>query len=134
MAAKQRILVIDDDEDFRASVGAILEHEGYEVATATSGREGLETIERIEPDLVIVDVMMDDPSDGYGVTQAIKFQPRFQKFQGVPILMISSIQESPDDRFGGAGEVDMIRPDRYLTKPLDVPRFVNSVRQLTVRA
>ena len=61
-------------------------------------------------------------------------QPRFQRFQGVPILMISSIEESPDDRFGGAGEVGMIRPDRYLTKPLDVPRFVSTVRQLAVRA
>jgi CheY-like chemotaxis protein len=134
MDAKKRILVIDDDEDFRASVATILEHEGYEVAQATSGREGLEQLERVEPDLVMLDVMMDDPSDGYGVNQAIKYQPRFQRFQDVPIVMVSSIEESPDERFGWASEVGMTRPDRYLTKPLDVPRFLATVRQLAHRA
>jgi len=130
MDAKKRILVIDDDEDFRDSVTTILEHEGYVVAAATSGREGLEQIERVRPDLVVLDIMMDDPSEGYGVNQAIKYQPRYQQFQDVPILMVSSIEETPDERFAWASEVAMIRPDRYLTKPLDVPSFLATVRQL----
>ena len=44
--------------------------------------------------------------------------------------MVSSIQESPDDRFPRAPEVDMIRPDRYLTKPLDIPKFLEIVRKV----
>jgi hypothetical protein len=38
--------------------------------------------------------------------------------------MLSSVEESPDERFPMSGEVEMIRPDAYLTKPLDIPRFL----------
>jgi hypothetical protein len=38
--------------------------------------------------------------------------------------MVSSIEESPDERFPMSAEVEMIRPDRYLTKPLDIPQFL----------
>lgn len=130
MDAKKRVLVIDDDEDFRNSVTAILETEGYAVAAAASGREGLRQLQDVHPDLVVLDIMMENASEGYGVNQAIKFQPQFREFQGVPILMVSSIQETPDEIFGRATEVDMVRPDRYLTKPLDIPRFLATVRRL----
>ena len=130
MDGKTRVLVIDDDGDFRASVAMLLETAGYDVAEAASGREGLQQLETVEPDLVVLDVMMENASEGYGVTQAIKFQPRFERFQNLPVVMVSSIEESPDERFSWASEVAMIRPDRYLTKPLDVPRFLDTVRRL----
>ena len=130
MDARKRVLVIDDDGDFRASVSALLETAGYEVAEAASGREGLAQLEAVEPDLVVLDVMMENASEGYGVNQAIKFQPRFERFQDLPVVMVSSIEESPDERFSRSSEVAMIRPDRYLTKPLDVPRFLDTVRRL----
>ena len=126
----KRVLIIDDDEDFRAAVSTLLTGEGYQVDEATSGHEGLARLEAVHPDLVIVDVMMESAAEGYGVSQALRFQPRFAELQDVPILMISSIQESPDEIYARASEVGMIRPDRYLTKPLDVPRFLQTVRQL----
>jgi two-component system alkaline phosphatase synthesis response regulator PhoP len=128
--ASKRVLVIDDDDDFRSVVSTLLNAEGYQVDEATSGREGLARLEAVHPDLVIVDVMMESAAEGYGVSQALRFQPRYQELQDVPILMISSIQESPDEIYARASEVGMIRPDRYLTKPLDVPRFLQTVRQL----
>lgn len=134
MDTKKRVLVIDDDDDFRATVTAVLSREGYEVAEASSGREGLQQLSSVHPDLVVLDVMMENAFEGYGVNQAIKFQPGYEEFQGIPIVMVSSVQETPDERFGRASEVDMVRPDRYLTKPLDVPRFLQTVRQLTLRA
>jgi CheY-like chemotaxis protein len=130
MDGKTRVLVIDDDEDFRASVTTLLTSAGYDVAEAASGRDGLEQLAAVHPDLVVLDVMMENASEGYGVNQAIKFQPRFQEFQNLPVVMVSSIEESPDERFSRASEVGMIRPDRYLTKPLDVPRFLATVRRL----
>lgn len=134
MGVSKRVLVIDDDEDFRNSVTAVLETEGYSVAAASSGRDGLRQLQEVRPDLVILDVMMENASEGYGVNQAIKFQPQFREFQGVPILMVSSIQETPDEVFSRATEVDMVRPDRYLTKPLDIPRFLATVRRLAPAA
>jgi CheY-like chemotaxis protein len=126
------ILVIDDDADFRATVRAILEREGYVVAEADSGVEGLRQLKACNPDLVLLDVMMESISEGYGINEAIRHSGEYPRFDQTPIIMVSSIQESPDERFPRAPEVDMIRPNRYLTKPLDIPRFLEIVRK-TVR-
>jgi CheY-like chemotaxis protein len=73
--------------------------------------------------------MMETTTEGYGVSEAIKYDERYQAYSAIPVIMVSSIQESPDELFPRAPEVDMIRPDRYLTKPLDVPRFLEVVRK-----
>ena len=124
------ILVIDDDEDFRTAVRVVLEGEGYAVVVADSGRSGLDSLKRCTPDLVILDIMMETTTEGYGVSEAIKLSGEFEAFQNTPVIMVSSIQESPDELFPRAPEVDMIRPTYYLTKPLDIPKFVELVRTL----
>jgi len=127
--ATRTILVIDDDADFLTTVRSVLEREGYAVVAAESGAEGLHQLRACHPDLVILDVMMESPTEGYSVNEAIKYSGDFGAFEQTPIIMVSSIQESPDDRFPRAPEVDMIRPDRYLTKPLDIPQFLEIVRK-----
>jgi len=74
--------------------------------------------------------MMDTETEGYGVNGAIKFEEKYREFRDTPIIMVSAIQQSPDERFPRAPEVGMIRPDRYLTKPLDIPRFLEVLRRV----
>lgn len=124
------ILIVDDDEDFVTTVRAVLEREGYTVVQADSGAEGLRLLRQHHPDLMVLDVMMESTTEGYGVTEAIKYTDEYNAFQQTPIIMVSSIQESPDERFPRAPEVDMIRPDRYMTKPLDLARFLEIVRKI----
>jgi two-component system, OmpR family, response regulator len=124
-------LVIDDDVDYRMAVKAILEFSGYTVETAASGREGLHRLREHRPDVIILDVMMESPGEGYAVTQAIKFQQEYEAYADVPIVMVSSIAESPDDRFGRALEADLVRPNVYLTKPLNIPLFLDAVGRAT---
>ncbi len=131
MPTEKTVLVIDDDRDFAASVKSLLESEGYGVELAESGKAGLRKLRESRPDLIVLDVMMESIVEGYVVNQAIKFQPEFEAYADIPIVMVSSIEESPDERFGRAGEVEMVRPSRYLTKPLDIPRFLEVVGQLT---
>lgn len=133
MATGKKVLIIDDDADFRSSVESLLSAEGYEVAQAGSGKEGLRRLGGERPDLIILDVMMESIVEGYAVNQAIKFQPEYHAFAEIPILMVSSIQETPDERFPWAGELDMVRPNRYLTKPLDIPLFLEVVAKATGR-
>jgi len=130
MPAGKTILLIDDDIDFRESVRGLLESEGYEVAEAGSGREGLTRLVERRPDLIVLDVMMETTEEGYGVAEAIKFEDRFAEFRSLPVLMVSSIQETPDERFPMAPEVGMIAPDRYMRKPLDMDRFLETVHRL----
>jgi len=125
-----RILIVDDDADFRASLTAVLECEGYRVCAAASAREGLMRIASEPPDLIILDIIMEYDCAGYEVNQAVKFRDEFALERDIPILMVSSIQLDPATLYARAAEVEMITPDAYLTKPLDIPGFLKRVRDL----
>ncbi len=122
MSAK--VLLIDDDVDFRASVKSLLESHGYNVLEASSGQEGLRMVAGHKPDAILLDVMMESTVEGYGVTYSLRYRDEYAEFRHTPIFMVSSIEESPDERFPMSAEVEMIRPDQYLTKPLDIPEFL----------
>ena len=77
-----------------------------------------------KPDVIFLDVMMETSVEGYGITHSLKYRDEFAEFRDIPIFMISAIEESPDERFWMSAEADMIRPDRYLTKPFDVPELL----------
>jgi DNA-binding response OmpR family regulator len=64
------------------------------------------------------------------VNQDIKYKSDYRSVSNIPILMVSSITLDPTARFNWAGEMEMITPDDYLTKPLDVPEFLAKVRDL----
>lgn len=129
MASSLKVLIIDDDQDYRASTRSLLESQGYLVTEASSGKEGLKKALEQKPDIIVVDIMMECDAEGYGVTQALKHQEAYADCRNIPVLMISSIDLSPDERFAMAGEVGMIRPDFYLTKPLDIPKFLEVVQK-----
>ena len=130
MPERGRILIVDDDEDYRASTRALLEGEGYEVLEAGNGREGLAATRRHRPDLIVLDVIMDSQDEGYSVTQAIKFVPEYRDLGPIPILMASSVEMDPANLFGWMGDTSWITPDVYMTKPLDIPKFLSRVREL----
>jgi CheY-like chemotaxis protein len=122
MSAK--VLLIDDDCDFRASLRFVLQGHGYEVLEAGSGHEGLCQVVEHKPDVILLDIMMETSVEGYGLTHALKHRDEYAEYRQIPVFMVSSIEESPDERFPMSAEAEMIRPDRYLTKPLDIPRFL----------
>jgi len=130
MADKSKILIIDDDEDYLTSTRALLEGEGYDVSVAISGHEGLDAARTDKPDLIVLDIMMESPVEGYTVIQALKYRDEFGDVAQIPVVMVSAVQEDPASRFPMAGEVPMITPDAYFTKPLDIPRFLKCVRQM----
>lgn len=130
MGEQVRILIIDDDEDFRASTRALLDGEGYEVIEACNGRQGLDAVREHRPKLIVCDIMMDSLSEGYSVTQALRQLPEFRDQEPIPILMASSVEVDPASLFGWIGDTSPITPDAYMTKPLDIPKFLAQVQKL----
>lgn len=130
MPGKARILVIDDDDDFRVSTRALLEGEGYEVVEAASGAEGLTAARDQRPDLIVLDVIMDYLAEGYSVNQALRSSEEFRDLREIPIIMASSVEIDPASLFGWIGNASVITPDEYMTKPLDIPKFLQCVRSL----
>ena len=126
-----KVLIIDDDDDYRTSIRTLLESHNYNVNEASSGKEGLEKLKQEKPDLIVLDIMMETIDQGYSLNQIIKFQKQYQDYKNVPILMVSSIDEDPFTRFAHAGgQVEMIIPDQYMTKPVDIPKFLELVNKL----
>lgn len=126
--AEATVLMIDDDEDFTASIRSLLESEGYRVETAASGKEGLKKLLETRPALMLLDVMMESSTEGYAVSGAVKLMP-----EPIPVIMISSVERGPAELFARSEEMELIRPDAYLTKPVDVPKFLETLRSLLAR-
>ncbi len=123
--AEATVLLIDDDEDFTASIRSLLEAEGYAVVTADSGKAGLRQLRERNPDVVLLDIMMESTTEGYAVIGAIKAAER-----RLPIVMLSSVQNAPAELFARSEELELVRPDAYFTKPVDVPKFLETLRAL----
>jgi len=119
------ILVVDDDADFVAAASMVLEAEGYRVVSACNGREALVRLREQEPDLVLLDLMMETPLAGLEVARTLADDARLQ---GVPILAISAIRSTewagklpPQAELPFAGLVD---------KPIEPGVLLDKVRHL----
>lgn len=99
------ILIVEDDKDIREGVGIYLKSQGYEVFMASDGIEGLETLEREDIHLAIVDIMM-PRMDGITMTMKLREKHDF------PVIMLSAKSEEVDKVMGLN-----IGADDYVTKP-----------------
>ena len=99
------ILIVEDDKDIREGVGIYLKSQGYQVFMASDGIEGLETLEKEEIHLAIVDIMM-PRMDGITMTMKLREKHDF------PIIMLSAKSEEVDKIMGLN-----IGADDYVTKP-----------------
>ncbi len=77
------ILVVDDDEMVLASVGDILQLQGYNVHTASNGRQGLEQFEAVKPDLIISDIIMPEMEGIEFVRELSRLNP------DIPLIVMS---------------------------------------------
>ncbi|MEE4273912.1 MAG: response regulator [Thermoanaerobaculales bacterium] len=114
------VLVIDDDPDSRELLRRTLETDGYIVATAASGDEGLEMARTLSPALITLDVMMPG-MDGWAVLQKLKGEPELAK---IPVMMVTISSEKEMGTTLGA--VD------HLTKPVDRDTLRRLVSQYAV--
>jgi len=115
----KRILVIDDDRNLRKIIQTNLELAGYDVATAAGGDEALRILDGMQPDLVVLDVMM-PLMDGYEVARRIRRHPSNTH---VPIIMLTAKGEVEDKLAGfDAGA------DDYMTKPFGPQELLARVK------
>ena len=105
--AGRTILVIDDDPEARDIVERFLRKDGFEVATAGSGEEGLRFAHKLQPSAITLDVMMPD-MDGWSVLRALKADP---VLQDIPVVMLTIVDDKSKGYTLGATD--------YLTKPVD---------------
>jgi CheY-like chemotaxis protein len=120
-----KILVVDDDPDFVEVTRIVLEQAGHQVIEARSGDLGFKLAKTAQPDLIILDVIMDSVLDGVSTSERMHDDPDLRH---VPIVMVTSIANTdyaalfPTDEY--------IHINAFLSKPITPAQLVKQVNRL----
>jgi len=121
-----RILIVDDDPDIVEAGRLVLEKEGYDVSSASTFADGERGVEQLGPDLLILDVMMEEPDDGLRLARSLR-----RKGYDLPILMLTSVNAAMGLNIGA--DEEMVPVDEFQEKPIDPATLVQTVKRLLER-
>jgi len=127
-----KILVVDDDPDIVRAIKKVLESRQYVVITAGNGEEGLDKIREEKPDLLILDLLM-PRKDGFAVVKEFKESPRFAKYAGMPILILTSVREDASRRRYELETGLQMDVDDYVEKPIPPLDLLHRVEKLLAK-
>jgi CheY-like chemotaxis protein len=122
-----KILVVDDDIDVLESRKIVLEHNNYDVVTATNVQVAQESLEKGGIDLIILDVMMEKDSDGFNFAQKIKSD---QKFKQIPIIMATAVNQRTKFKFDIEKDGEFLPVEKFMEKPIDPDDLIVTIRGL----
>jgi CheY-like chemotaxis protein len=131
---KAKILLVDDDPDLIEAMRMVLEGAGYDCVHALSGVRALEILPRERPDLIVLDVMMDDMTEGFHVAYKIrKPEVGLEPFVDIPIIMVTAIGQRTGMKFDRLTDGEYLPVDEFLEKPVQPSVLVEKVRSLLER-
>ncbi len=124
--AGERIVVIDDDPDVREALTLMLESAGYRLTCCATGPEGMTAIGRDRPDLILLDIMLASPSEGFHLAYELR---KDEELSRIPIIMISSIGQTMGIDYAKEVGSEYVPAERFLNKPLTTEMVVTTVRE-----
>ena len=128
-----KILIVDDDPDIVESLKMTLEANRYEVYTAANGKEGMNQVKSVKPDLIILDVMMDNITEGFQVTYQLRNpdpQSEYAQYSKIPIMMLTAIGEKKHMKFSTQTDGDFLPVDDFVEKPIRPQVLLEKVKKL----
>jgi CheY-like chemotaxis protein len=126
-----KILIIDDDPDMVLAARLCLEAAGHTLISAANGKEGLRKVGEVDPDLIILDVMMDTTTEGFQLVLKLRSADPgspLAAYAHIPILMLTAVHSTTDVRF--KPDDDYLTVDAFVDKPIDPDRLVKQVEAL----
>jgi CheY-like chemotaxis protein len=130
-----KILIVDDDPDFVRGIQIFLEANEHQVFSASNGSEGLERVKEVEPDLIILDVMMETRTEGFHVSLALRDRSpnaEYAAYRNVPILMLTSIHQTTQLRFGP--DEEYLPVSAFLEKSVRLEVLLAKIEELLAAA
>ena len=146
----KNVLIVDDDQGGVKYFASVLRESGYEPHWAYDGKEGLEKLQEIKPDLLILDVMMPKKT-GFSLFKQIK---KDEALKEIPVIMLTAVSQVVDedmkeedkgdtfsevkepfaDKLGGLIEAHRsegaVKPDIFLDKPIEPDTLIDAVKKL----
>jgi CheY-like chemotaxis protein len=130
-ATMAKILIIDDDPDIVLATRLSLESVGHQVVDASNSAKGLGLLEALQPDLIILDVMMTSTTEGFQTALQLRSpDPKspYAAYCHIPILMMTAIHSTTDLRF--APDQEYLPVDAFIDKPIDPDVLIKKVNAL----
>jgi DNA-binding response OmpR family regulator len=118
-----KILIVDDDPDITFATGLFLKKAQHEVLTASNRADGMKAIDDENPDLIILDVMMEQADDGIAMAQELRRQGC-----EIPILMLTSVGKVTG--FTYDEDREMVPVNAFFEKPIQPDLLVQKVNEL----
>ena len=123
MADAARLLLVDDEDNLRSMLEAALRHSGFDVHPVANGRDAIEAVPRVGPDLIVLDVMLPD-LDGFDVCKRLR-----QSGDRTPVLFLTA-RDATEDKVRGL----TMGGDDYLVKPFALDELVARITAVLRRA
>jgi len=125
MASGKKVLIVDDEEDIRTYLSALLADQGFETILAKDGEEAWKQVEANSPDLITLDISMPEKS-GIKFYREMKASDRWKK---IPIIIVTGVSE--DMRKFLSSRHQIPPPDGYLAKPVNREEILTLIQKLT---
>jgi len=133
MSKREKLLVVDDDVDLVATLRLVLEHDGYTVLAAHDAETGLATASAERPDLILLDVMMPNATEGFRFIWKLRERGE-PYFKDVPIVMLTAIKERtglrfyPESKDGPFKTGEPVPIQDFIDKPVDPAQLLERVQ------
>lgn len=129
MAEIAKILLVDDDPDFVEATRIVLESAPYDVTVAYNGDEALLKVGEVNPDLIILDIIMPE-QDGFKVCEALKSDPELSK---IPVIMLTSLSQRMGETAFSVTDGMMLEAEDYVDKPITPDQLLKRVAKFLER-
>lgn len=123
-SAEKSILIVDDDADFVEAVSSFLQANGYRILKAHDGRQGVKLARMELPDLIIMDIVMSERTEGFFTVQEIR---RIPELKDVPIFVLTSLYSKYAD-FRIPPDSLWLAHDEFFSKPVNLSEFLKKIR------
>ena len=122
----KKIMIIDDDIDLVEAMRITLESAGFNVIDAQEGIKGLEIIQKENPDLLILDVMMGTQDEGFQLAYTLRNNVDTNE---LPIIMVTAVGSQTGYHFDPQKDEEFLPVDEFIEKPVNPQKLIDAVNR-----
>ena len=131
MGKNLKIVMVDDNTDFLFTMETFLQRNGFEVLTADDGQKGMDLIRKEQPDLILLDIMMETLFSGFEVCKQVRSDNELKR---IPIIGISGMGEELEIDYKQWPDYEYFRPEAFLDKPVDKQQLLKTIPEVIKKA